>query len=247
MEFGILSKIYDAIEAIPKTPGAMAVGTFKEKAINMTSTQNITNCVFSIEGKGKLYAAWLAGWCGTSMPLYRWGLKVVIDDEVVFDVQKKSNTESYYDDVSTIGFITSALYSSGVHTVCADTSDVGKIGYGKIIPFVTPNGCNHGVKCLAPFSNTGGRANHGGYASNAEFVDGVANGRSVFMCVIPDKQCTSYTLSGQSGTNGTQITVSSIIPEPLVFNKNVKIYVSNKLCDSGSISPAARIAYTLES
>lgn len=243
MEFGILGKIYDTIKGIPRTNGAMAVGTFKEKAIALDSVEaDITNCVFSIEGKGKLHAAWLAGYTSVSPSLYRWGLKVVIDDEVVFDVQKKSSAESYYDIIETLGFISSGLYSSG--TTGASSSSAS-IRNGRIIPFVAANGYNHGKICHAGFSTTGGSAyGNINIENNAgDFVNGVAQNSNNYMCVIPDNSCVSHTLTGTSSNNGTHISVGSVIPEPLTFNKNIKVYASNKRYSNDAI---IRVAYTLE-
>lgn len=241
-----VGKIYDAIKTIPKTSGAMNVGEFKEKAIYLgLAEKDITNCVFSIEGRGKLHAAWLAGYLSYTSFQYRWGLKVVIDDEVVFDVQKKSSAESYYDAINTVGFITSDLYLSGVTTAANDTSSSSALQAGRMIPFVTPNGYNHGKMCLAPFSTTGDNACGATATSDIDdFVSGIAQSNKCYMCVIPDKPCTSYTLAGRLSSNGTNISAGSVIPEPLIFNKSVKVYASNK---SNSIyTSIVRVAYTLE-
>lgn len=246
MEFGILSKIYDAIKAIPKTSGAMNVGEFKEKAINLgVEEKDINNCVFNIGGKGKLHAVWLAGYLNILSAQYRWGLKVVIDDEVVFDVQKKSSAEGYYDNVQTVGFITSDLYLSGATSGYTSTSSMS-LRNGRMIPFVTPDGYNHGKMCQAPFSTTGGVVSGiTDPSSIGDFVSGIANSTYCYMCVIPDKPCTSHTLAGKSTSNGTNISVGSVIPEPLIFNKSVKVYASNKVYNNNA-NGIARIAYTLE-
>lgn len=247
MEFGILSKIYDAIKGLPKTSGAMNVGEFKEKAIYLGSVEkDITNCVFSITGKGKLHAAWLAGYLNVSAAQYRWGLKVVIDDEVVFDVRKKTSTESHCDFISTVGFVTSDLYLSGVTDATSVETISTALHSGRFIPFVTPNGYNPGKMCQAPFSNTGGAVNGLTFISDTgSFESGIANNKCCYMCVIPDKPCTSYTLAGMSSGGDTYISAGSVIPEPLIFNKSVKVYASNKPFNSGSNS-IVRVAYTLE-
>lgn len=247
MEFGILSKIYDAIKCIPKTSGAMNVGTFKEYAVSLGSTEkDITNCVFGVTGKGKLHAAWLSpyyGFGGANM--YKWGLKVVIDDDTVFDVRKDENYSTSYDSVVTIGFMTSALYSSGTEGIYSSTATDGAKA-GKIIPFITPNGAFLGGKsCYPSFSilphiassyTTSG--NYSNLSSNGTF-SGTYGG----ICILPESSAQTYTLS-HGANNGRYISVSSVIPDPLVFNKSVKVYASNKIY--GSNYSAVRVAYTLE-
>lgn len=234
MEFGILSKIYDAIKGLPKTSGGMKAGEFKEKAIRLGSEEkDITNCVFSVTGKGKLHAAWLGGFYNAYYVVeqYRWGLKVVIDDEVVFDVQKKHKYEGVIDVIKTVGFITPNLY----------------LGDNERVSFVAPPNDTRAGICQATFdmlTNGNGNGSIGSFDSYGNCSNSSYGAFS--MCVIPDKPCTSYTLAGRTDTGSSaSISVGSIIPEPLIFNKSVKVYASNKV-GSGEEGGIVRVAYTLE-
>lgn len=232
MEFGILSKIYDAIKGLPKTSGGMKAGEFKEKAIRLGSEEkDITNCVFSVTGKGKLHAVWLGGFYSVFYTAqHRWGLKVVIDDEVVFDVQKKHEYEGFIDYIKTVGFITPNLY----------------LGDNEHISFVAPPNDTRAGICQATFDMlTNDNGNVGSFDSYGNCSNSSYGAFS--MCVIPDKPCTSYTLAGRTSTGigSASISVGSIIPEPLIFNKSVKVYASNKV-DSGEEGGIVRVAYTLE-
>lgn len=242
-----VGKIYDDIKAIPKTSsGAMKAGAFREEAISLGSaTTDITNCVFSVEGKGKLHATWLAPIeLGQSTASFRWGLKVVIDDEVVFDVQKKSDAEGYYEYLGSVGFITASIYSSGIENVHSSNNGGTLYRGTKLIPFKEPSGYNMGKKNFAPFVLCG-YVSSGSVEFNStfgEFVNGVGNGNNgTSTVVLPKVPVTSYYLT--SGGQSRFISATSIIPEPLIFNKSVKVYASNKIQDG---SPIIRVAYTLE-
>lgn len=250
-----VGKIYDDIKAIPKTSGAMKAGAFREEAISLGRvTTDITNCVFSITGKGKLHAAWLAPielTQGSGSTSYRWGLKVVIDDEVVFDVQKKPETEDYYEGLGSVGFITASIYSSGIENIYSSTNVASSELYRgtKLIPFKEPSGYNMGRKNFAPFILHGfGSAGYAELNDNSgEFSDGVGNGNSgTSAVVLPKVPVTSHYLASASASASSSrfISATSIIPEPIIFDKSVKVYASYKHNSGPYLT--ARIAYTLE-
>lgn len=233
MEFGLLNKIYDAVTnqqpSVGITPSGFKMGISTVKNSAWSSIVDVT-------GKGKLHAIWLGAVpITTSVPeLTEYGLRVEVDGERIYDVYKEPSTTAYADSVYTLGFITSALVSSGSRATPSTGAFEGSI----VLPF-SIDSLPVPVYSFARFNVLDGDA-AGTPTSTSSYK--LPNTERIKVGSVYPKSSPKVYEVGRTDGNAV-VCISAIIPEPIIFKKSLKITVKRVPYERDS---CFRYIYTLE-